>query len=98
MLITVNSFWMYHTYSLILMDQELQNSNWDPFTSLGIQMPNTFQGGFNTPEVKKAYRKLARIYHPDKHSSLAESEQVSAKKKWIEIVKSYETLTNPKKW
>ena len=54
-LILINFFWMYHTYELILLDKEIQASNWDPWTSLNLTMPDAFnlQSGFNTREVKK---------------------------------------------
>ena len=38
-LIALNLFWMYHTYSLIQMDKEIQASNWDPYTALGLEPP-----------------------------------------------------------
>jgi DnaJ-class molecular chaperone len=41
-------------------------ANWDPYTELGLDMPAMVKSGFNTAEVKKAYRGLARKYHPDK--------------------------------
>lgn len=41
-------------------------------------------------EVKKAYRRLAHLYHPDKN----ESDQYAAAQ-FAEIKEAYETLTNP---
>lgn len=43
-------------------------------------------------EIKKAYRKLATKYHPDKVASLGEQVQNSAKMKFQEINAAYETL------
>jgi curved DNA-binding protein CbpA len=37
------------------------------------------QGSFNTGEIKKNYRRLAKIMHPDKFSDPIEKEKSSAK-------------------
>ena len=37
-------------------------------------MPKAIRDGFNTPQVKKAYRNMARKYHPDKVSKLSDAE------------------------
>jgi len=50
--------------------------------------------GFNTPEVKRAYRGLAKKYHPDKVRRLSDQEQEDAKEMWEDILKAYETLTD----
>lgn len=48
--------------------------------------------GASEAEIKKAYRRLAREYHPDvnKHDEQAEA-------KFKEVAEAYETLTNPQK-
>ena len=43
-------------------------------------------------EIKKAYRKLASKYHPDKNSGSKDAEE-----KFKEIAEAYETLGNPDK-
>jgi len=43
-------------------------------------------------EIKKAYRKLAMIYHPDKNDGDKKAEE-----KFKEIVEAYEVLSNPSK-
>lgn len=43
-------------------------------------------------EIKKAYRKLAKIHHPDKVSHLGEEHQNIAKEKFQIIVDAYDTI------
>src|ERR1044072_3601342 len=43
-------------------------------------------------EVKKAYRKLAMKYHPDRYPDNKEAEE-----KFKEVKEAYEMLTNPEK-
>ncbi len=43
-------------------------------------------------EIKKAYRRLAHLYHPDKHAA-----DLYASAKFAEIKEAYETLSNPVK-
>ncbi|RWS01622.1 Translocation protein SEC63-like protein [Dinothrombium tinctorium] len=54
--------------------------NWDPFEILGIDP------GSSTAEIKKAYRKLSLIYHPDK--------ETGDEKKFLKISKAYAALTD----
>lgn len=43
-------------------------------------------------EVKKAYRKMAMKYHPDKVSNLGEDVQKAAEKKFKEVAEAYEQI------
>ena len=43
-------------------------------------------------EIKKAYRDLAKQYHPDKFASKSETEQKSAENKFKEINNAYENI------
>jgi len=59
----------------------------DYYKMLGVKRTATER------EIKKAYRKLALQYHPDKHDSVeAKSE---AEKKFQQIAEAYEILSNP---
>ena len=97
-LILVNGFWMHHTLKLIDIDNEMKDHSFSPFEHLDITPPVIMRNGFNTPEVKKNYRKLARIYHPDKVKQKPESEQKALLLKWQNIVKAYETLSKKEKF
>lgn len=45
-------------------------------------------------EVKKAFRKMAKKYHPDKVEDLGEEHKKGAKEKFLNIQKAYETIKN----
>ena len=48
-------------------------------------------------DIQKAYRKLARLYHPDRHQSKSEHERKKAEEKFKEIGEAYEVLKDPQK-
>lgn len=48
-------------------------------------------------EIKKAYRKLATKYHPDKFANSSEAEKKKAENKFKELNEAYEVLSDPKK-
>ena len=48
-------------------------------------------------EIKKAYRKLAIKYHPDKWAGKPEDERKAAEEKFKDIASAYETLKDPDK-
>ncbi|XP_048874623.1 dnaJ homolog subfamily B member 5 isoform X1 [Brienomyrus brachyistius] len=57
----------------------------DYYKTLGIQ------SGANEDEIKKAYRKMALKFHPDKNKD------ANAEEKFKEIAEAYEVLSDPKK-
>ena len=57
----------------------------DYFEHLGVSRSST------TTEIKKAYRKLANKYHPDRNDSS------EAKEKFQLIQEAYDVLSDPKK-
>lgn len=60
----------------------------DYYTILGIQR------GASTDDIKKAYRRLARQYHPDLHSGGRKTEM---EKKFKELNEANEVLSDPEK-
>ena len=56
----------------------------DPYEILGVEYEAPI------PKIKKAYRKLALEYHPDRNVNNPE-----AAAKFIQISKAYECLTDP---
>lgn len=59
----------------------------DPYEVLGISR------GATKDEIKRAYRKMAKEYHPDLHP-----DDPKAAEKMHEINQAYERLTNPEKY
>jgi DnaJ-class molecular chaperone len=51
----------------------------------------------STDQIKKAYKKLAPKYHPDKNSAGTEEEQKVAEKMFKEVNEAYQVLSDPKK-
>ena len=59
----------------------------DPYSVLGVSKDATQE------EIKKAYRKMGKMYHPDLHPNDPE-----ATKKMSEINEAYDMLTHPEKY
>ncbi len=51
----------------------------------------------NADEIKKAYRKKAIEFHPDKYANASESERKAAEEKFKEAAEAYDVLSNPDK-
>jgi DnaJ like chaperone protein len=49
-------------------------------------------------EVKKAYRKMAMRFHPDKLQGLGEDEKKAAEEKFVRVQKAYENIKRRKGW
>ena len=50
--------------------------------------------GASREEIKKAYRKLVKMHHPDKFAAGTESQQKMAAERFVEIQSAYENLIN----
>ena len=48
-------------------------------------------------ELKSAYRKLAKKYHPDMYAGASEAEKKDAEAKFKEINHAYDVLSDPQK-
>ena len=48
-------------------------------------------------DIKKAYRKMALLHHPDKQSGLSDAEKEVAEAKFKEIGEAYTILSDPRK-
>ena len=66
------------------MQGKVNMSKRDYYEVLGVEKTAT------ADEIKKAYRKLAKKYHPDANSDHKEE----AEKKFKEIAEAYETLSD----
>ena len=55
------------------------------------------QSGASIDEVKRAFKKLAILYHPDKQRNKSEAEKKEAEEKFKEINEAYSVLSDPKK-
>lgn len=58
------------------------------FQVLGVEADASLQ------EVKSAYRKLVKIYHPDNHRNLNDSEKSIRAAKFLEIQQAYEMISS----
>jgi len=65
------------------MGTETEIKRFDPFRILGVE------AGANATQIKKAYRELSKIYHPDKNP-----DDPMAQAKFIEITKANTALTD----
>lgn len=48
-----------------------------------------------TDEIKRQYKKLALQYHPDRHQTASDSQRTHFEKKFKEVARAYEVLSDP---
>ncbi|KAF4323625.1 hypothetical protein BBO99_00002183 [Phytophthora kernoviae] len=68
---------------MLLLKDDSEIKSFDPFAILGIA------SGVSEREIKRAYRKMSLLYHPDKNQGDAVAEQ-----KFMLVAKAYEALTD----
>lgn len=52
----------------------------------------------NEEDVKKAYRKMAMRFHPDRLVGMGDSEKKAAEEKFVRVQKAYENIKKAKGW
>ncbi len=60
----------------------------DPYSVLGVSR------GASDAEIKKAYRRLSRQYHPDSYAGKSEQEQEMAEEKFRQIQEAYNQIVD----
>jgi DnaJ like chaperone protein len=71
-----------------LLNMGRTDQSYNPYKVLGIEKNAS-------PEaIKKAYRAMARKYHPDKVNDLGEQHKKAAEEKFKEVQRAYETIKN----
>ncbi|KAG6915041.1 hypothetical protein DXG01_013771 [Tephrocybe rancida] len=67
---------------------EVDNKLYDPFEILGISV------GTAEKEIKSHYKKLSKLYHPDKVKATANITIEAIQNRFVEITKAYKSLTD----
>lgn len=76
-----------------VQQQERINSQKDYYKALGFDRKK--KNEVTQDDIRKSYRKLVKLYHPDKHKSQEEKEK--AAKKYKEVTEAYEVLSDETK-
>ncbi|RDB15649.1 Translocation protein sec63 [Hypsizygus marmoreus] len=67
---------------------KLDNKIYDPFEILGIKT------GTAEKEIKSHYKKLSKLYHPDKVKATANNTIEAIQNRFVELTKAYKSLTD----
>ncbi|KAF9268418.1 DnaJ-domain-containing protein [Marasmius fiardii PR-910] len=76
----------YMSYRVV--GSKLDSKIYDPFEILGIKM------GTPEKEIKSHFKKLSRMYHPDKVKATANETLEAIQNRFVEITKAYKSLTD----
>lgn len=82
-LVVLALMWFLLYRMVLLLQSDSQIKSFDPFEILGIS------SSASDREIKRAYRKMSLLYHPDKNIGDAVAEQ-----KFMLVAKAYEALTD----
>ncbi|GMF17116.1 unnamed protein product [Phytophthora lilii] len=82
-LLVLAAVWYALVRMTLLLKDDSEIKSFDPFAILGIA------AGASEREIKRAYRKMSLLYHPDKNQGDAVAEQ-----KFMLVAKAYEALTD----
>ncbi|KAG6976129.1 hypothetical protein JG688_00001691 [Phytophthora aleatoria] len=82
-LLVLAAVWYALVRMTFLLKDDSEIKSFDPFAILGIA------AGATEREIKRAYRKMSLLYHPDKNQGDAVAEQ-----KFMLVAKAYEALTD----
>ncbi|OBZ66644.1 Translocation protein sec63 [Grifola frondosa] len=69
-----------------IANTEIENKVYDPFEILGIS------SGTSIKEIKSHYKKLSRVYHPDKVKLAINQTMEAVEAKFVEITKAYKSF------
>ena len=83
LLLIIVFIYLFYQTAIAISEAPEGIKRFDPYELLGIQIGSTEK------EVKKAFREMSKIYHPDKNPG-----NNWAAGKYIQITKAYETLTS----
>ena len=87
-----------HTIEMIAQYLGLNSKDYESLKAMHYQDTESaykileIEGAASDDEVKKAYRKMAMKYHPDKVRGLGEQHEKSANEKFIKVQDAYEQI------